>query len=288
MYPAYFVYIITGNFIWAMIAFAIANILVLLSADYMASYVQEQYNLPGLTFTMAQATFISYIAIPFKWIFDRLPSLPEVSAEKLSERLGSLGEPSAVAFFIGLFLCAIAGLDAVSILSHSIVIVAIVILMPKAIGTLIDGFVPISDRTREYLIKKFPDREFYIGVESAFGTVDRDVMLVGVLSMPLSILLAFILPGNKMLPAGDIGFINFIAVGAMMYWKKDVLKSMIFMTFALSVMLYIGTYMAPFVTQSAVEMGIEIPAGVTYVSSLMFPGVYAVLGVFFARLLTGA
>jgi len=75
---------------------------------------------------------------------------------------------------------------------------------------------------------------------------------------------------------------------AMMYWKKDVLKSMIFMTFALSVMLYIGTYMAPFVTQSAVEMGIEIPAGVTYVSSLMFPGVYAVLGVFIARLLTGA
>ena len=82
-------------------------------------------------------------------------------------------------------------------------IAAFMILFPKMLGTLIEGIQPVADGMRE-TTEKFLHRQLNIGLDAAILVGMPDVMATGILLVPVVILLAFTLPGNRVMPLADL------------------------------------------------------------------------------------
>ncbi|MFR6192550.1 MAG: PTS transporter subunit IIC [Anaerostipes hadrus] len=88
---------------------------------------------------------------------------------------------------------------------------AVMVLMPKITKCIMDGLMPLSERMKEILTKKSQsgEAEFYIGLDPAIILGDSEVVTVGLIFIPLTILIAIIVPGNTILPFGDLATIGF-------------------------------------------------------------------------------
>ena len=63
---------------------------------------------------------------------------------------------------------------------------------------------PISERAKEVMHNHFGEgADFYIGLDPAVLLGDPEVVTAGILFIPITLLIAIIMPGNKILPFGD-------------------------------------------------------------------------------------
>jgi PTS system galactitol-specific IIC component len=140
--------------------------------------------------------------------------------------------------------------------------------MPMMIQVLVSGLFPISEKARELLTERYPGREFYIGLDCAVGVAQPSALVVGVLLIPITLILAAILPGNKLLPLADLAFLGFWVATPMAMFKNNIIRGLIYGTVAMAISLYMATWIAPLVTQLGVAAGTELPAGTDLVSML--------------------
>jgi PTS system galactitol-specific IIC component len=57
--------------------------------------------------------------------------------------------------------------------------------------------------------KRFAGSEFYIGLDSAVATGHPSAIATALILVPITIVLALIVPGNRVLPFGDLGNYTF-------------------------------------------------------------------------------
>ena len=81
-----------------------------------------------------------------------------------------------------------------------ITVAAIMVLFPRMIRLIVEGLMPISDGARKFFQKYFKGREVYIGLDTAVTLGHPTTIAVGLLLIPIMLILASILPGNKVLP----------------------------------------------------------------------------------------
>jgi PTS system galactitol-specific IIC component len=127
---------------------------------------------------------------------------------------------------------------------------------------------PISEAARKWLSTRYPDRTFYIGLDCAVGVAQPSAIVVGVLLIPITLLLAAILPGNKLLPLADLAFLGFWVATPMAMFKNNIIRGVIFGTFAMAISLWMATSIAPLVTHLGVAAGTKLPEGTQYMSML--------------------
>ena len=144
----------------------------------------------------------------------------------------------------------------------------IMVFLPYTINVLVSGLIPISDATRAFLSKKFKGREYYIGLDCAVGVGQLSSIMTGVLLIPIAVILAALLPGNKVLPMADLPFLAFWVSVAMAYFKKNVLRGVIYGTVIIAFSLWMATSMAPLLTEGAKLAGVQLPETATTVSNL--------------------
>ena len=74
---------------------------------------------------------------------------------------------------------------------------AVMVLIPKMAALLMEGLMPVSDAASSFIQKHFQNRgKIYIGLDSAVGTGHPVTLTMALILVPVSIFLAFILPGN--------------------------------------------------------------------------------------------
>ena len=79
-------------------------------------------------------------------------------------------------------------------------------LIPRITGLFIEGLKPISDATREMIAKKFKGAVgLNIGMSPALVIGHPATLVVSLLLIPVTLLLAVVLPGNEFLTFGIIG-----------------------------------------------------------------------------------
>lgn len=83
------------------------------------------------------------------------------------------------------------------------------LLMPRMVKIIMEGLIPVSEAAREFLQKKYGDRELYIGLDAAVAVGHPAVISTALILVPITIFLAVILPGNKVLPFADLATIPF-------------------------------------------------------------------------------
>ena len=261
---------LTGSVLFGFLAFVFTGVVSLVLGDLQAKYIQESYNLPGITFPHPFSSFWGLLAWPFMWVFDRIPGFKNVQAdtETLQKKLGPFGNSTVIGLIIGILLSLLAGYDLIKALQTGVAVAAILLLMPEMIKILVSGLFPISEAARKWLSKRYPNREFYIGLDCAVGVAQPSAIVVAVILIPITLILAAILPGNKLLPLADLAFLGFWVATPMAMFKNNILRGVIFGTVAIGVSLLMATSIAPLVTRLAVASGTTLPAGTNTVSML--------------------
>jgi len=136
-----------------------------------------------------------------------------------------------------------------------------------------EALVPISDAAKEFLEKRAPGREVYIGLDPAIGTGDDTGLAVAVVLVPISIFLALLLPGSKVMPLADLTFLVFFTMWAAAVNKGDVVRSLITSIIFLVIAVYAGSFTAPVMNEITQASGMiaEGGAAVTHFANGFYP-----------------
>lgn len=213
------IYNVTGSMLLTILAAIICDIITIKIADYSARDVQRFLKLKGIsTPTLSGATYYPIAKLADR-IIDKIPKLNKIEAdpEHIKKKIGIFGEPMIIGFMLGVILGVAAGYDVKKILEVAFSIAAVVYILPMMSGILAKGLMPISDGMKEFLNKKAPHlKKKHIGLDIAIIVGSPAVIVTGLILMPISLILAFLIPGVRFIPLGDlpntIGFAAMIVV----------------------------------------------------------------------------
>lgn len=269
-FVGYAVTTVSGSLPMGIIAASALSVLALILADYTQPYVEKFFGMPGISFPHLTALGFLPLVVPLNWLIDKIPGLNKLSAnpETIRKRFGIFGEPMSMGLIIGLALGILGGQKIDAVLKLAITMAAVMYLMPKMVAILMEGLIPISEAAREFMAKHFGDREIFIGLDAAVSLGEPSVIAVGLLLVPITILLAIVLPGNNLLPFADLAVIPFIVCLITAMSKGNVIRALIVGTVVMACVLLMATNLAPIETQMAVTAGIKMPAGASQIGNL--------------------
>ncbi|UJL47397.1 PTS galactitol transporter subunit IIC [Virgibacillus sp. NKC19-16] len=268
-FMAAMVYAISGSIIQGLVAAVLFQIVCLKVADWTQPMVSEFYELPGVS--IATGSTISYAPfIPVVKLLQKVPGVKNWNAdpETIQKRFGIFGESIFIGLILGAGIGALAGYNIGEIIEIGMSMAAVMVLMPRMVKILMEGLMPVSESAREWLNKRFGDREIYIGLDAAVALGHPAVISTALILVPVTVLLAVILPGNALLPFGDLATIPFIVAFIVGAARGNIIHSVIVGTFMIAISLYLATDVAPIFTQMAETAQIELPEGSTQVSSI--------------------
>ena len=267
----------TGNLWMGIIAAAIAAAFMLFLADWMAPGVQDFYQIPGLSIPHGTSAPFALLAIPINWVIERIPGLNKLEAdpETVQRRFGVFGEPVILGLVIGLVLGILGFWDfadvtgsVIKILSTGINLAAVMLLLPRMVQILMEGLIPISESAREFMQKRFAGREVYIGLDSAILIGHPAAISTALVLVPVTVLFALILPGNRVLPFADLAVIPFVVCMFAPITRGNIVRMIIIGAIVIAIGFYVGTFMAPQFTQAAVAANFKMPANATQIISI--------------------
>jgi PTS system galactitol-specific IIC component len=272
-FTASVVYLASGkNMVLAMIAAAIHTVYELVVADKTAKGVQEFYNLPGISIPHGWAVSSVPIILAVNWVLDRIPFVKDIHWDEsnIREKWGIFGEPLFLGVLLGVGVGLFGGLwrDPVKLLTLGVTIGAAMVLIPKIIGFFMESLTPIATSAREFMKSKFGGREFYIGLDSAVLIGHPITVAAGIIMIPIVLGLALILPGNRVLPFGDLAATFYFVAMVPFLSKGNLFRSIVCGTVIFVVVLYACTSFGPALTQMAVDTGYAIPEGVVDITGL--------------------
>ena len=260
----------SGSVMWGMVAASVAAVIALLLADYTQKYIENYFGMPGISFPHLTALGFMPLVIPLNWIFDRIPGINKLyaSPDTIRKKFGIFGEPMIMGIIIGALLGILAGFGVSEVLKLAIAMASVMFIMPKMVAILMEGLIPVSEAAREFMAKKFAGREIFIGLDAAVSLGEPSVIAVGLLMVPITIILAFIVPGNQLLPFADLAVIPFIVCLITAMSKGNVIRSLMISTIVMAIVLVFATNLAPAETIMAKTAGVTLPDGATLIGNL--------------------
>jgi PTS system galactitol-specific IIC component len=260
----------SGSIVWGLVAAGVASVIALLLADYTQPYIEKFFKMPGISLPHLTALGFMPLVIPLNWLFDRIPGINKLYAdpETIRKRFGIFGEPMSMGLIIGALLGIFGGLALDKILGLAITMASVMYLMPKMVAILMEGLIPISEAARDFMTKRFGDRQIFIGLDAAVSLGDPAVIAVGLILVPITIVLSFIIPGNQLLPFADLAVIPFIVCLITAMSRGNVIRSIIIGTIVMACILLIATNLSPAETIMAADAGVKIPEGASQIGNL--------------------
>jgi PTS system galactitol-specific IIC component len=253
----------TGSMALGVLAACITAVVIFKLADWTAPAVEHHFGLEGISLPHTETINWAPLMFALERIERKIPGLARLHADPASvrKRLGLLGEPILMGAMLGLLLGALGSIPDLragaigkavkDMLTLSVSMAAVLIVLPKMVAILMEGLIPISEGAREYLQKRFPGRDVLIGLDAAVVIGHPANMAVALLCVPLALLLALVLPGNRMLPFGDLAALPFYVLWGVAASRGNMVRGLINSVFILCGILWIGTSLAPLTTELA-------------------------------------
>lgn len=261
----------TGSLFWGMAASALDMIIVMVLADLTAPNVEKYNGLPGISLPHGFSAAYVPIAIVLNKIIDYIPGINKIEAdpETLQKRFGIFGEPMIIGSILGIVMGVLAGYDIKGVLNIGVTMGAVLVLIPKMAAMLMEGLIPLSDAAQEFIQKRFKTQsKLYIGLDSAVVIGHPAAMAASLVLVPVTILLAGVLPGNRVLPFADLAVLPFMLCMIVPVTKGNVFRTLIIGFLTVGAGLLIATNMAPLHTQLAIDAKFAIPEGATMIASI--------------------
>lgn len=249
---AYFVF--DQSLVWGYFAAIVCYIITLVFADLTADKFQKYYeNLDGISIPQPFVQSFVPFTLCINWVLDKIPGFDklDIDAEGLKKKFGVLGEPLVLGVIVGALIGIVAKKDVKDILFLGVTMGAVMELIPRITKLFIDGLMPISDKTKEIVNKKFNGKKVSIGMSPALVIGHPTTLVVTLLLIPTYLVISIILPGNQFLPLASLAGLFYIFPMILPYTKGNVVKTYIIGLVALAVGLYFVTDMAPDFTKAA-------------------------------------
>lgn len=260
---AVFVYYVSNNIVFALFIGAVQVVLELIMADVTQPQTYRLSNIPGVAFPHSMA-LINVFLNPFDQILRKIPFLnKDLDVEVLKDKIGIFAENHVMGFVVGIVLGLASGYDWKGSLNLAVYLATALVLFPMVAKLFMQALAPISDAASEFMKKRFPGRDFYIGLDWPFLAGSSEIWVTLIILVPIILIISAILPGNTILPAG--GLIN-VCVGAPLYILTGghILRMIIIGAISTPIFLYAGTYFASTITNLALETGsYQLGAGQT-------------------------
>ncbi|EKT2119716.1 PTS galactitol transporter subunit IIC [Salmonella enterica] len=258
------VYYSTGSFVLGLSAAAIAAIVVLKLADGSAPLVAKYFGLEGISLPTLSSVVFFPIGLLFDKIIDKIPGVNRIhiDPENVQKKMGIFGEPMMVGTILGVLLSIIAGYDFKHILLLGISIGGVMFILPRMVRILMEGLLPLSEAIKKYLNAKYPGRDdLFIGLDIAVAVGNPAIISTALILTPISVFIAFLLPGNKVLPLGDLANLAVMASMIVLACRGNIFRAVITAIPVIVADLWIATKIAPFITGMAKDVNFKMAEG---------------------------
>lgn len=264
------IYYATGSLPLCILCALIHAVVTFKLADWTAPAVGSFLGLPGVCLPHAETVAWAPVCYTLNRVWDKIPGLNKVdiTGDTLKKKLGFVGEPMFLGLVLGIIIGALAGYDSKSVILTGINMAAVLVLLPKMVALLMEGLMPISEGAREFIQKKFPGKEVYIGLDAAVATGHPTVVTVSLIMIPITIALAFLLPYNRMLPYADLAVLPFTVIWAVVASKGNIIRSVLNASVMLCAIFFIATNLAEATTTMGKAVGFAFPEGATQISGI--------------------
>jgi len=259
------VFFATENIWWGFFAAVICFIITLFMADLTTKKFQNYYkDLEGISIPQPFCQSFVPFAEGLNWCMDKIPGMNklDIDAEGMKKKFGILGEPLFLGVMVGIIIGCLAchsWAELVnkipSILGLGIKMGAVMELIPRITALFIEGLKPIAEATKELVSKKFKNSAgINIGMSPALVIGHPTTLVVSLLLIPVTLILAVVLPGNEFLPLASLAGMFYVFPAVLPVTKGNVVKTFIIGLVALAVGLYLVTDLAPFFTLAAQDV----------------------------------
>lgn len=202
-------------------------------------------------------THMNYMMNPIVMLFNKIidklfPFLDkyDFDAAKLNSKIGFWGSKSAIGVYLGIFIGLLAGMKIMDTLTLAFTAATCLELFSVIGQWFIESVEPLSQGIADFANKKLGGRTLNIGLDWPFIAGRAEMWASANILAPIMLLIAIILPGNKVLPLGGI-----IAMGLtpalLVVTRGRILRMIIIGIFMLPVFLWSGTLIAPYATEAA-------------------------------------
>lgn len=248
---------VTGNLALGLLGVAIHAVIAYKLGDLWVPIMEDYFELDGITVPHGTSATMGPIACIVDWVMDRIPGIRDIdiNADTLQERVGVFGEPIVIGFILGTGIGFLAGYEPKSALPLGVNMSAVMILMPKVVKCIMDGLLPLSERAKELMNKHFNGEKFYIGLDPAILLGDSQVVTAGLIFIPLTLLLAVLIPGNRVLPFADLATIGFFIAIAVGVHKGNLFRTLFSGLIIMALTIWIANQTIPWLTALGIATG---------------------------------
>lgn len=255
-------------------------------ADWSQPLIEKFFGIPGVSLPTVSATSTLLLAWPLNWLLDRIPGINKVNItlKDVQKYLGFFGDQMILGLILGSAIGLLGGYNITASLQLGVSMSAVLVIIPKMTSLFVEGLMPISEAAQDWSQRKFKNRKLFIGLDAAVIVGNQDVITTALILIPLTIGLAFILPGNRMLPFADLAIIPFRIAFVVALTRGNFLKNIIIGLATTTAILYAGSITAPILTDLASSIGIEVAVagGALFISSFSATSLTHSFLIFFA------
>lgn len=259
--------LISGNIFIGLLVGVIYSAINLVLADrnqdLICEVCGEQYR--GLSFCTMAFPILLPIGRAINWVIDRIPGVRNINfnLKKVPKKFSFFTEPIIIGFVIGGALAVLAGYSWDQCLNVGMTMAAAMFLLPRMISILMEGLSPIATATREFMAAKFPKREFRIGMDFALLVGDADMITLGMLFVPISLIMAVLLPGNRVLPVVGLTNLAYMMMAPVISSKRNMFRALLTGIIMVALVFFMATSLTPLITELGIQTGL-VEAGGNY------------------------
>lgn len=268
-------FLVPGALAYALFGSALAGFLVtivlavatLFFSQWAAPEWGEFYGLEGTTCTtLSFVSWVYPITKGLNKLLDKIPGLNklDVDMDKIGDKLGILGNPAVIGLVVGAFLSILTRQDISTLCTICMGVAAVMVLIPRMVGIMMEGLTPIGNVASEYMKKKIgEDADIYIGMDIALGLGDPCCITCTAIMIPLTIAMAFIIPDMRFFPLGILAEVCYLAPMCVLTSKGNVFRSLVCMAVIMFITLFFANMFAPEATQMLSVTGVDFDGMVT-------------------------
>lgn len=279
-------YTVTRNF-WLSLGLSIFLMLyILMVAEVQADRYSDYYQINNGT---TSALHNMENAVP-AMILDPLWNLIglnkiHLTPDVLKRKLGVFGEPTFIGAVLGVIIGILGNLDRLGslaawgqILTFGVQLAAVMTIFPLVAHLFGNAFKPLTDEITERYSKssaeKVSDEEnikskkrWFLAVDDGIGYGESATIISGIILIPIVVIMAFVLPGNKTIPVVDLVSIPFMVESMVAIFRGNIVKIILTGTIWLGIGLYASSYMAMMYTDAVSSYGVAVTTGAALIVS---------------------
>ncbi len=286
------IFAITGQMWLAMALMVVQLLYILLFSEMAAKRWSTYYQYPNCCMTAPHHLESLPFAVIMNWLLGKIGfNKIKLNAKEMQKKFGLFGEPMFIGLVVG-FLIAIIGyyntLNTLAswgiIFSSAISTAAVMAVFPRVASIFASAFTSLTDAYKSRAAKSGEGRVWYLSINDAAGYGEPNTLVTGIILMPIMLGLAFILPGNQLLPMLDLVALPYMVEVFVAVSNGNIAKSVVTGAIWFSLGMIIASALAPTFTEVALGAGFVLEQSGVYIMSFGIMCHPLLAGLFYAFL----